>query len=313
MGDLVRELRYSMSSRPNRSLRFLKTSGQYSLILKWLGRFSLLKAWLSIFTLEKARKSSGMSITGMLTCCNSWQQQKGTCSWKVTLLLPLQCDWFPTWKPRGEGHWNGKVFFWGVSPEEIMSNNEKRIAEKKCFTLNRLVFILAMELSISTPPEALSHFLLFSSQHYFFLSSLSEPSVILKREWDYSNFRKENCELLFIYTKCVLSVLSNWATGDMGVQVEVSSWSEELRLEFSAFDAHFLLSLGTRYPLSAKLIKICELTNRNSKFDKNRELKSYETCICNSNWWWPNLLITDTRYLLAVCMYADRMDIFVWI
>ena len=166
LGAFVKELRYSRSSRPNRSLRFLKTSGQYSLILKWLGRFSLLKAWLSIFTLEKARKSSGISITGMLTCCNSWQQQKGTCSWKVTLLLPLQCDWFPTWTRRGEGHWNGKVFFWGVSPEATIRNKKKKMtAEKKCFTLNRLVFILAIELSISTPP--VGPFLLFSSEHSF--------------------------------------------------------------------------------------------------------------------------------------------------
>ena len=30
---------------------------------------------MSIFTLEKARKSSGISITGMLTCCNSCQQK----------------------------------------------------------------------------------------------------------------------------------------------------------------------------------------------------------------------------------------------
>ena len=101
--------------------------------------------------------------------------KRGKCSWKVNLLLPLQCGWFPTWKPRGEGHWNGKVFFWGVSPEETIHN-----IEKICFTLNRLVFILAMELSILTPPQALSHFLLFSSWHY--ISSLSEPSVILKRD-----------------------------------------------------------------------------------------------------------------------------------
>merc|ERR1719300_549298 len=141
LGDLVSELRYSMSSRPNRSRRFLKTSGQYSLILKWLGRFSLLKAWLSIFTLEKARKSSGMSITGMLTCCNSFTV------WLI-----------PHMKTESRGSLERKSFLLG------------------CFTLNRFVFILAIELSISTPPFGLFSLptIVFSA---FFLYPLSEPSL----------------------------------------------------------------------------------------------------------------------------------------
>ena len=53
---------------------FLNTIGQYSFTLKWLGRFSLLKDWLSILTLENERKSSGMSITGTVTCCSSFTQ-----------------------------------------------------------------------------------------------------------------------------------------------------------------------------------------------------------------------------------------------
>ena len=58
---------------------------------------------------------------------------------------------------------------------------ERRNANGSCFTLNRLVFILAKELSISTA-SALSLFLLIFSQHhlfppiFFLLLSFSEPS-----------------------------------------------------------------------------------------------------------------------------------------
>ena len=83
----------------------------------------------------------------------------------VMALIPLQCGWFPTWKPRVEGHWNGKVFFWGVLPEEKIHRED---IGKEMLNLEPLCFHFghrALHLDPSFRP--------FLSSYYCLLSILS--------------------------------------------------------------------------------------------------------------------------------------------
>lgn len=113
---------------PKRSLMFLNTMGQYSLTLKCDGRFSLqrrssqfqiqwhlgsiylLNRWLSTFSLECALKSSGRSITGIVTCISSL-----ICSKRIQSFLRKLLEL--TYRMINTPHQNGEKRF--VRPEQL--------------------------------------------------------------------------------------------------------------------------------------------------------------------------------------------------